>query len=171
MYVPITKDGRPFYSEGVAVRFYRSDGSDWTANFKPGGTNFTRVIELESTSNLIVIASGAGYIIDPNDTTPVSVLGAGYCDVFRANNNRVVLHDHTDLTIIEPDGSYWRTERISWDGLADIRIEGSVVSGLAYYPTHESEEWVEFTVDLDTRTLTGGSWLRTDSGKPWWKIW
>jgi hypothetical protein len=109
--------------------------------------------------------------MDPNDTKPISVFGVGYCDVFPASRNRLVLQDQTDLTIIEPDGTYWHTERISWDGLADIRVENSLVSGCAYYPTHDSDNWVEFTYDLDTKTLTGGSWLGTARKKPWWKIW
>lgn len=171
MYVPIAADGEPFYSEGVAVRFYKSDGTDWTANFQPGWTTFTRVIELQHTSNLLVIASGTCYVIDPNDTKPVSVFGAGYCDIFQASNNRLVLQDQTSLPIIEPDGTCWHTERISWDGLADIRVENSLVSGSAYYPTHDSDDWVKFSYDLDTKTLTGGSWLRTTSKNPWWKIW
>ena len=36
MYVPVSEDGEPFYSEGFVVRFYKSDGSEWVANFKPG---------------------------------------------------------------------------------------------------------------------------------------
>ena len=167
MYVPIAEDGEPFYSEGVPVRFYRSDGTDWTANFQPGWTDLTRVVELQNTSNLLVIASGTCYLIDPNYTKPISVFGVGYCDVIQASNNRLVLQNQTDLTIIEPDGTYWHTERISLDGLADIRVENSVVSGRAY----DFDERVEFTYDLDTKTLTGGCYLGIDRNKPWWKIW
>jgi hypothetical protein len=153
------------------VRFYRSDGTDWVANFRPGWTSLTRVVEFNSTSNLLVIASGTGYLVNPNDTKPISVFGVGYSQIFQTSNNRTVLQDQTNLTIIESDGTYWNTERISWDGLAEIRVESNVVSGLAYNPTHRADEWVRFTYDLDTKTLIGGSYPRLDRKKPWWKIW
>ncbi len=171
MYVPVAEDGEPFYSEGFPVRFYRSDGTEWVANFQPGWTDLKRIIELENTRNLLVIASGRCYLVDPNDTKPISVFGVGYSDVFTASCNRLVLLDQTDLTIIEPDGTHWRTERLSWDGLAEITVENNVVSGLAYDPMRDSDEWVGFTYDLDAKTLTGGSYRRIDSKVPWWKIW
>ena len=37
MYVPVTGNGEPFYSEGVAVRFYKTDGSNWVGTKFPEG--------------------------------------------------------------------------------------------------------------------------------------
>ena len=36
MYIPVTENDEAFYSEGFPVRFYKSDGTNWVANFKPG---------------------------------------------------------------------------------------------------------------------------------------
>ena len=36
MYIPISETGEPFYSEGVAVRFYKKDGTAWVGNFATG---------------------------------------------------------------------------------------------------------------------------------------
>ena len=38
-------------------------------------------------------------------------------------------------------------------------------------PMHDSDEWVEFKYDLDTKSLTGGSYYSFENKKPWWKIW
>lgn len=157
MYVPVSNNGEPFYSEGFPVRFYRKDGTQWVANFQSGWTDLKRILEFDKTQNLLVIACGTSYIMNPNDTKPIQVFGVGYSEIFQANNNRFVLQDQTDLTIIEPDGSHWHTERISWDGLAEIKIENNLVLGLAFNPTHDAEEWVEFKYDLDTKVLIGGS--------------
>ena len=97
--------------------------------------------------------------------------GVGFSNIFKANKDRLLLQDQTDLTIIEPDGTHWNTERISWDGLAEINVENNLVSGLAYNPMPDSDEWVEFKYDLDTKTLTGGSYYSFENKKPWWKIW
>jgi len=171
MYIPITDNGEPFYSEGFAVRFFKTDKTEWVANFQPGWTDLKEIIEFEKTQNLLVVAFGACYIMNPNETKPVEVFGVGFSDTFKANNNRLVLQDQTDLTIIENDGTHWNTERISWDGLAEIKVENNIVTGVAYNPMHDSDEWVDFKYDIDTKTLTGGSYYSFESKKPWWKVW
>jgi hypothetical protein len=157
MYIPISETGEPFYSEGYAVRFYKSDGTEWVANFQPGWTDLKHVIKLEKTSKVLVLAYGTCYLMNPDDTKPIAAFGVGYSQIFKASHNRHVLQDQTDLTIIEPDGTYWHTKRISLDGLAEVNVENNIVSGLAFNPTHDTEEWVKFTYDIDTKILTGGS--------------
>ncbi len=171
MYVPVTGNEEPLYSEGFPVRFFKTDGTDWVANFQPGWTDLKQILELDETQNLLVIAGGACYLMDPNNTNPVQVFGVGYCDFFKADNGRLVLQDQTDLTILEPDGRHWHTERISWDGFKEIKIEHSIVSGLTLDPMYDADEWVPFTYDLDTQILTGGSYHRYDNRKPWWQFW
>ncbi|HEX2847768.1 MAG TPA: hypothetical protein VHN59_14560 [Chitinophagaceae bacterium] len=171
MYVPVTGDGEPFYSEGFVVRFYKADGTEWIANFQPGWTELKQIIECKATPNLLVIACGTCYSMNPENTKPIEVFGADYSDIFKASNGRLVLQGQTDLTIIEPDGTHWDTERISWDGFAEIKVENDLVSGLAYNPMHDADEWIEFKYDLGTKTLTGGSYYSSKNKNPWWKIW
>ena len=126
MYIPVTENDETFYSEGFPVRFYKSDGTDWVANFKPGWTDLKEIIEFENSEKLLVIACGTCYLMNPDDTKPIEVFGVGYSEVFKASNDRFVLQDQTDLTIIEPDGNHWDTERISWDGLSEIKVENNL---------------------------------------------
>lgn len=173
MYVPVAKDGEAFYSEGFPVRFYKTDRTEWVANFKPGWTDLKEIIEFENSSNLLVVACGICYLMNPNSTKPIEVFGVDYSDIFKASNDRFILHDQTKLTIIETDGTHWDTERISWDGLAEIKVENNLVIGLSYDPMHDSDVWDKFTYDLDTRILIGVSFNKSDikNAKPWWKIW
>lgn len=172
MHVTITKKSESFYSVGFPVRFFKSDGTNWVANFKPGWSTFTTICELNNSDNLIVIAFGTCYIMNPNNTKAIEAFGEYYCGIFKASKYRIVLQELTELTIIEADGRYWFTERISWDGLADIKIESNIVTGLAYDPMCDSDEWVHFSYNLDTKILTGGSYKKYETiNKPWWKIW
>jgi len=171
MYIPVTKNGEPFFSEGFVVRFYKPDGTEWVANFQPGWTDLKEIYELKDTSNLLVIACGICYIMNPNETKPISVFGVGYVKVLKTQDERLILQDQTDLTIIETNGFHWDTERISWDGLKELNIENNIVSGLSYDPMNDADEWITFTFDIDTKTLTGGSYHRYDNKKPWWKVW
>lgn len=172
MYVPVTADGDSFYfSTGFVVRFARSDGSHWVANFMPGWTDFNHIVELKLRSDLLVIAGGAGYLMDPDEAKPLATFGIGYTGSFNASRDRIVLEDITDLTIVEANGTHWRTEQISWDGLRIKAVEGTLVSGVAYDPLYDADEWVDFTYDLDKRTLIGGSYNRQTVKSPWWKFW
>jgi hypothetical protein len=84
----------------------------------------------------------------------------------------LVLQDQTDLTIIEQNGEHWHTERISWDGLKDLKTENNLVTGLSFDPMNDIDEWVGFSYDLDNKILTGGSYNRyTTVKKAWWKVW
>lgn len=176
MYVPVSNNGKPFYSEGFVVQFYKSDGSTWVANFQPGWTDLDSILELENSQNILVIAYGIGYLMNPDNTNPLEVFGLDYSKVLKAPNNRYILQGNTDLTIIEPDGNYWVTERISWDGIEDIEIDNNTIRGLSYFPTHSEEEWVKFSYNIETKILEGGSYqhaepINNETKKPWWKMW
>lgn len=155
MYIPVTEDGSSYYSEGLPIRLFKSDASSWVANFKPGWTRFKGVFDLSASKNLMVIAYGTCYIVDPEQTKPIAAFGVGYSDVLKMDDGRFVLQDQTDLTIVEADSKYWHTERISWDGLKVLKAVGSVITGLSYTPMGE---WTEFSYDLDKRILTNGSY-------------
>lgn len=173
MYIPVSEDGRPFYSEGVVVRFYRADGTDWVANFEPGWTDLRAVFTFPDTDRVLVVACGCCYVMDPDETQPIAVFGVDCKYAVRSPDGRLILASTVCLTIVEPDGTHWNTERISWDGLEDLRIDGSTVSGMAYHPMLDSDEWLPFSYDIDHRELVGGSfdWHEPLKKRPWWKFW
>ncbi len=100
MYVPVTDNDEPFYSEGFPVCFYKEDGTNWVANFQPGLTELNEIHEL-ATPNLLITAGGTCYIMSPEQVKPISVLGFDYRAVFKAQNNRLVLQASICLTIVE----------------------------------------------------------------------
>jgi hypothetical protein len=186
MYLPISEDNIPFYSEGFVVRFYKSDGSDWVANFQLGWTGFNCVHEFESKTDILVIAGGTCYLMNHNKKEPIKVFGVGFQSCIKTLDNRIILQDLTDLSIIEPNGEFWNTERISWDGIKDLKLEGNLVSGLSFDPMNKKDEWVEFIVDLEKRNVKGGSYrqyefepidenvesvLAKKEKSSWWKFW
>ena len=178
MYIPIAADGKQFYSEGFVVRFYRLDTTEWVANFELGGTRLREVIEFNNTSNLLIIADGTCYMMDPECSVPLFVFGGDYSKVIITEDQKFVLQNSIGLTIVEPNGTYWHSQRISWDGLADIMIDNGIVKGLSYDPTHDADEWVEFSYDVNSKELIGGSYNRSGfyhsqsmKKKPWWKLW
>lgn len=160
MYIPVSESGEEFYNEGFVVRFFKIDGSNWIANFKKGWTKYSDVFELPNTDKIIVIACGQGYIMRAEEQKPVATLGIGITEVLKTHDNRFIAADQTDLEIIEADGTTWRTERISWDGLKGLTLDNNIVNGLSFDPMNENDGWVPFSFNLDTKELIGGSYPR-----------
>jgi len=187
MYIPVTENNELYYSEGLVVKFFKSDGTDWVANFKPGWTGFNAVYEFGIEDDILVIAGGTCYLMNPEEQKPKSTFGVGYESVIKTLDGRLILQDLTDLTVFEINGEHWHTERISWDGIKDLKLKGTLVSGLSFDPMNDKNRWVEFIVDLEKRNVKGGSYrqyefkpiaanvesVRRKNGEkqPWWKIW
>lgn len=172
MYVSVTQDGKPYSQEGFVVRFFKSDGSNWVANFETGWTKLRSVVELDGNENILVVSDGLCYLMSPDSEKPFEVFGIDFTELLDLDSNRSALCGGTDLTILEPDGTYWRSERISWDGFKDLTADGHVVHGLSYDPTNEAKASVPFTYNTITKELKGGSYNRYPIvKKPWWKVW
>jgi hypothetical protein len=160
MYVPVSDDHEPFYSEGFVVRFYRSDGSDWVANFKPGRTGCSLVVDYPDTNRIIVIAKGQGYIMTPDQQQPIDTFGIDISHAIETEDNKLVLVDDIYVRLLEDKGTVWQSERISWDGIKDVKLEDCMLTGLSYDPMDSIYEWIPFSINLDTKEITGGSYRR-----------
>ena len=161
MYISVTEGNEIFASEGFVVRFYKSDGSDWVANFKPGLTRLNEIIILKDSPNILVIAGGECYLMPFKGSSPISVFGKDCETILKTADERFILQCHCDLIIVETNGTYWKTEQISLDGMKNVRLEGNVVIGLAYDPMDSSCTWKNFWYNIDNKTLEGGSFSRT----------
>ncbi|WP_158977398.1 hypothetical protein [Cellulophaga sp. L1A9] len=173
MYVTVSDDGMESYSEGYVVKFFKSDSTEWIANFKTGWSDFNCVHSFENTDLIVVISSGTCYLMHPDEIKPRNVFGVGYKSLLEKENGGLILEDQTNLTIIEENGEIWHSERISFDGFKDIKLKENIVSGFYYVPTSGDGQWTEFSLNLLTKELLSGSSyiFNGNETKPWWKIW
>lgn len=172
MHISITNNNIPYYSEGFAVRFYKEDNTEWVGNFKPGFTDLNGVFELSQSTNILVVAKGACYLMNPEDSKPISIFGSDYTAILKTSTDQYVFQGNCELTIIEPNGDHWYTQQISWDGLSDMSINDNTVTGLSYDPINDSGEWVKYTYDISKKQLIGGSCQRyKETNLPKWKGW
>ena len=158
MYFPVTENGKPFYSEGFAVRFYKSDGTDWVANFKPGFTGLNKIMETADWDKLLVFAGGTCYLMNPDEIKPLKCFGISFYNIIESAERTLILQDYTDFTIVEFSGLVWRSERISWDGFKDVTLNGDLVTGLSFDATDSNNEWKPFAFNIKTKEITGGSY-------------
>lgn len=155
MYIPVSDNNEQFYSEGFVVRFFKTDGTNWIANFKPGWSDFNFVKEYPDSNRIMIIAQGQGYIMEPDSLEPLKTFGLRIKEVIEAKNNKIICADDCSLYLIDEKGGVWQSERISWDGIKELTIQQNTVAGLSYYPMNDS--WVPFTFDIDTKLITGAS--------------
>lgn len=159
MYTPVTENGQPFYSEGFPVRFYKSDGTNWVANFKPGWTGLNRIFDFPEHDKTIVIAGGLGYIMSSGSAIPVSTFGIAINEIFQSTNGSLVCADGTSIFVIDKfSGELWESNRISWDGFQNLELKDNIISGQSYNPTNSKQEWSDFSLNIETKELTGGSY-------------
>ena len=191
MYIPISDTDEPFFSEGFVVRFFKDSGTDWVGNFKEGWTKLNKVFDFPEKKRVIVFAGGLGYIIDPNNEKPIGNFGTTISDVFQTENGSLICVDGIGINILDnSNGELWESERISWDGFKDLKFENGTISGLAFDPMNSKKEWREFSLNVITKEIKGGSFRNTLNHnpnlevknrveikikdtvtKPWWKFW
>jgi hypothetical protein len=115
------------------------------------------VLEHPDGRHLLVIAGGQGYIVDPNDRSKREYFGASIEVVLRVPElGTIVFGNGLWFESLGPDGWRWRTGRISWDGMRELRREGLELLGQAWSPLENC--WLPFELDLRSGEFKGGSY-------------
>jgi hypothetical protein len=192
MYIPISEDEEPFYSEGYIVKFKKSDGVEWVANFRPGWTNYNNIFDFPEHNIIVVFAGGQGYIMNPEEQKPKMTFGLTIKDVIQIEDKSLICSDGIHILILDnKTGEIWKSDRISWDGIKDLKLVDNKISGQTYDPTNSNQHWSDFEIDLETKEISGGSFQefldrnehlevqengmlrkKTEMKKKlWWKIW
>ena len=152
-----TATGTGAHREGFVVEFSPDKRSTWIGNFQRGVTSYNAVLPHFDGRTLTVIAGGQAYVIDPEDRRLLATFG-GDIDVALAvkPENLWVMGNGIWLEAWDSSGLRWRSRRISWDGMRNIRIENDKVKGGALSPLDDHE--CPFAVDITTGAVEGGSY-------------
>jgi len=151
--------GRGTHREGLVVEFNPGTSSSWIGNSQPGMTSYDAVIPHPNARSVIVIAHGNAYVIDPKDRRLVERLwGQVDLSVFVQDGRVLVLSNGIRLQAMNETGTLWKSRRISWDGIADLREVDGMLHGQSWDEIDDCG--VPFTVDLCTGEVTGGAYPR-----------
>ena len=168
MYVPVSSSTDPFYSEGYVVRFFSKNGAEWVGNFRPGLGEFSGTFGFPEHDKVLVVAGGQAYLMSPSKYEPLLKFGGQIEEALMNEDGDLIFRDLIRIIVIRRrTGELWMSERISWDGLRNLKVAGDNLSGEAWGPTITSriqQEWVSFDLDLRRKKLTGGSVGKTLSG-------
>jgi hypothetical protein len=159
--VVLSFGNQPSYSQGFVVPFFKKDGTSWVGNFGPGSTKIAGLYPLAQKDMCLVFAHGIAYIVNTESQKLLKSFGYGYEQFIYAPTGAMILSDSTTITSVDTSGNVWHSERISWDGIKDLKLEGKIVAGLSYDPLNKEVEWVPFSLNLETKELKGGSYNKS----------
>lgn len=137
------------HSEGLVVRFLPDTPDQWIGNFQPGSGGWEGVLEHPNGAHVIVVARGQGYVVDP-ETCKIAVTFPRPIQhvVPLPKLDAILFSDGLGFEALKKDGIWWRSPRISWDEMRNLKIEGTTLHGEASAPTHDGHAWTPFTLDL-----------------------
>ncbi len=137
--------GQGTHSEGFVVEF-NSGKESWVGNFQRGLTYFDTVINHPDNKNIIVIAGGQAYIVDPASRQLINKLGGAIQDVlFIDEKSLLVLNNNFNLSAYNEAGELWKTRRLTIDGIKNLKYDKNIIQGegLAL-----NDEWFPFQIDV-----------------------
>lgn len=152
-----TASGSGTHSEGLVICFHPRQSQSWVGNFVSGFNGMTNAYLHPDQRTVIVVSGGQAYQVDPESRTLHRHFGGGITNVVvDPKRGLLIFADDIHLWALDPRGQRWETERLSWDGTRDLRIQGEFVVGEAYDPM--TDRWRGFSVCLETGTIKGGSY-------------
>ncbi len=145
------------YREGLAVEFYTDKGETWVGNFQLGLAGVSDATPHPNGRDVIVIAGGQAYIIDPETRSLVTHFGGQIEKIIDVPElQEIVFGNGLWFACIGSEGLMWKTRRLSWDGMRSLLLDVTTLSGEAYDPRDDS--WWPFSVDLTNGQVEGGSY-------------
>jgi hypothetical protein len=150
--------GTGVHREGFVVEFSPDDAPTWVGNFQEGTTELRAILREPGTDRTIVIAGGTAYVVDVSTHACAHTFGGAIQEVFQVQEHLLMFSNGLWIEAHGPSGLVWRTRRVSWDGMRDLRLDGDALCGEAYDPMND--EWAPFAVDVRTGEVTGGSYPR-----------
>ena len=146
--------------EGTVVEFQTDEGL-WVGNFRPGSGGLQFAGLHPDGSNIVVIAAGDLWVVNPRERTAVRMFPSldAILEV-RNPDGWVFSRQGLALARVGPQGLIWHTRRLSWDGFDQLHIVQDELKGLAWSPI--DDRWCPFSVQLDTGKSAGGSYFVDD---------
>jgi hypothetical protein len=145
------------FREGLVVEFVSSTAERWIGNFALGHEGVSLIDEQFGRSATVVVAKGAGYLVDVDERMLISELSGDIEFVQRSPSGLLIFGNGIWFEAFDGLIRRWRTLRISWDGMRNITVDGARITGEAYTPVGPPD-WLPFEVDLEGGEVRGGSY-------------
>jgi hypothetical protein len=138
--------GGSTHREGFVVEFFPPMQPSWVGNFQNGMGGCSAVFSFPSGGPVAVVAGGEGYLVAPVGRRLLRTFGGSISSALTVPEaDLLIFANDTELEAWDANFMHWRTRRISWDGIRELRVENGSIKGLAYSPN-------EFPFEINIRT-------------------
>jgi hypothetical protein len=152
-----TKGGK----DGYLLEIQPKNGERWYGTFAFGNMGGQLgaygVMTTPDPKRLCVVAGGSGYFVsayDPTAWESVQVVPIlDFCLI--PTHEIIVFADFTGVVAYGASGIKWKSRRISWDGIKNLRMENNLLHGDSFGP--QDDQAHPFSVDVKTGVTEGGS--------------
>jgi len=145
------------FREGLVVEFLTDAGKRWVGNFATSASGRTIVRTELGERAVVVVASGAGYVVDVAVRQLVRALAANVQEIwFETSSGAMIMSNGLWFEAFDTKSVRWRSRRISWDGMRGVRRRDQKIVGDAYSPLDDG--WRSFEVDIESGAVVGGSY-------------
>src|SRR5262245_46084013 len=131
------------HSDGFVVLVSPDGVEPLVGNFQRGLSSYDAVQCHPNLSDLIVVAGGQAYVVEPKSRQLIETFGAqiGWSQML-PDHDLLLFHDSIRFHAYGPAGQAWRTRRLSWDGIRIGSISHPRLAGEAW--TFDGDRWVPF---------------------------
>ena len=186
MYISIPENGYSEYSEGLAIKFIKNDNTKWIGNFEVGISSLKFATELKNSEDILIIACGICYIMNPEETKPKVKFGHDYKKVFEYKNKFILIGEYS-ITIIENANKIEHFDDLCYDGITNVKLETENLVGVFnnYNSSSDGYDKSNFVLNLESQKISENQIIKTenevkkeskveiekDGNKKWWKFW
>lgn len=131
MAIGFPEEWAPLGQEGLLVEFPETDGTMWVGNFRPGLDGLDTVRWHSNGTHVLVTSAGALWCVDPDSRASENIAPAVF-NLWELESGDL-LFDNQGLEFIRlgRSGVVWYTQRISWVGFQNVRLEAEQITGVA----------------------------------------
>jgi hypothetical protein len=144
---------------GLLVRVQAEGDRHWIGVFGssvPWPDAVTEMLSWPGSSHFLAISRGTGYFVNcehAENYLEIPILPVMH--KIDHPSGLTILGDFCFLAAVSAAGIVWKTESLSWDGIRELAVQSSEITGLGY--DSPTDSWVEFQVDLRTGRHRGGA--------------
>ena len=136
-------------SAGLVVEFTPQDAPAWIGNFREGQTSLVHLDHHPNGREVVVIAAGEAWIVDPVQRTGRHLCPDAEHAWFAANPTRLVVGTGRAFLCLDANGERWRTPDLTRrPGFEGLRLEIDRVHGKAW--ADATDTWVPFSINLQS---------------------
>ncbi|HEU4791967.1 MAG TPA: hypothetical protein VFS71_19940 [Flavobacterium sp.] len=186
MYISIPENGYSEFSEGLVIKFIKKDNTEWIGNFETGSSSFKFAAKLKSSENVLIIACGNCYIMNPEETKPKVEFGHDYKYVFEYKTKFVLVGEYS-ISIVESIDKIEHLDNLYYDGITNVKLEDeNLIGELNSYDSYGEGYKSDFILNLETSEFKEIERIKNQNkvnnqneispkdvveNKKWWKFW